>query len=128
MLKPLALIVEDDSDVAELFSHVLRLHGCDTEITHTGEMALERLAIIAPDMVCLDLMLPHRVSGVHILQQIRADERLAQTHVIVISAYPSIAETIEDTADQVLLKPIHIDQLGEQVTHLRSADVTSHNS
>lgn len=128
MLKPLALIIEDDSDVAELFSHVLRLRGCDTEIMHTGEMALKRLATIAPDMVCLDLMLPHRVSGIDILQQIRADKRLAQTRVVVITAHPSIAETIEDTADQVLLKPIHIDQLGEQVTHLRSADSTSRNS
>jgi CheY-like chemotaxis protein len=105
MAQPLALIVDDHSDSAIIFSEAMKIAGFAVEIAHTGDEALARLADAAPDVVVLDLCLP-RVAGTEILQHIRGDERLANTHVIVISADPILAGASLDQADQVLVKPI----------------------
>jgi len=119
MNNPLALIIEDEVDVATLVSHALKSLGFETEVFQAGDKALTRLAVIVPDVVLLDLNLPHGVSGADILRQIRADARLMATHVILLTGQPHIAEPLRDEADLVLLKPFSIDQLTDLVTRLR---------
>ncbi|MDY6876000.1 MAG: response regulator [Chloroflexota bacterium] len=110
MNKSFALIVEDDPDAATIFSEALQAAGFETEIIRSGDTALERLAVTTPDVVVLDLRLPH-VSGPDILHRIRTDSRLTKTRIIVASAHSHIAETIRQEADLVLLKPISFSQL-----------------
>lgn len=105
MDRSLALIVDDHGDSATIFSEAMRIAGFAIEVVHTGDEALAWLADTVPDVVILDLCLP-RVAGTEILQHIRADERLADAYVIVISADPILASTSLDQADQVLVKPI----------------------
>jgi len=112
MSKPLALIIEDDSDLSEIFSVTLRSGGFETEIIRDGQLALDRLAGTPPALILLDLHLP-RVTGATILQNIRANERFAKTAVIVASADARLAEEMHVQADLVLLKPVSIDQLRE---------------
>jgi DNA-binding response OmpR family regulator len=119
MNNPRALIVEDDKDVAELYSRVLATLGFETETTRTGEAALGRLAVIAPEVVLLDLSLPSHVSGKDIVQQIRADKRLIETRVIVITGHPDLADTVRDEADAVFFKPVDISQLSDTIARLR---------
>ena len=107
---PLALVIEDSSDVAAIVAQALEANNFRTEIIYRGDVALKRLAATKPALVILDLSLP-RVTGAEILRHIRADERLARTCVIVTSAHPEIAESISAIADLVLLKPIDIAQL-----------------
>jgi DNA-binding response OmpR family regulator len=106
----LALIVEDDEDAGIIFAKALQEAGFECEIIRTGDGALTRLAETAPAVVVLDLELP-RVSGVEILRQIRADARLAKTHVIVATAFPDLAAGLEEKADLVLIKPVSYSQL-----------------
>ena len=106
----LAFIIEDDDDAGVIFSNALREAGFECEIIQTGDEALARLAETVPAVVVLDLHLP-RVSGVEILRQIRADARLAETHVIVATAFPDMAAGLEEKADLVLTKPISYGQL-----------------
>lgn len=110
MGKPLALIVEDEFDISIVFSRALQAAGFETEIIRSGDAALEWLSSSKPDIVILDLNLPC-VSGPEILQNIRADERLAKTPVIIATAYARLAEGIRDQADQVLFKPVSFAQL-----------------
>ena len=124
MNNPLALIIEDEQDVATLSSHVLKSLGFETEIIGLGDKALARLAVTAPDVVLLDLHLPHGVSGIDILHHIRADERLKATRVIIVTGQPHMAETLRDEADLVLLKPFSIDQLSDLVARLRPGDTS----
>jgi len=119
MNNPRALIVEDDKDVAELYSRVLATLGFEAETTRTGEAALGRLAVIAPEVVLLDLSLPSHVSGKDIVQQIRADKRLIETRVIVITGHPDLADTVRDEADAVFFKPVDISQLSDTIARLR---------
>lgn len=118
MSNPLALIIEDDAKLSTIFSEALRMAEFETEIIQDGQIALERLADTIPAVVVLDLHLPH-VSGRDILKQIRADERLDQTRVIVATADAVVAESLRDQADLVLVKPISFNQLRDLATRLR---------
>jgi DNA-binding response OmpR family regulator len=110
MDNPLAFIVEDDEDASVIFANALQEAGFECEIIRTGDKALVWLAETVPAVVVLDLELPG-VSGAEILRQIRADARLAQTHVIIATAYPDLAVGLEETADLVLFKPVSYVQL-----------------
>jgi CheY-like chemotaxis protein len=109
---PLALVVEDHVDIAATFSEALRANDFETEVAHSGDRALERLAVTTPSLVILDLNLP-RVTGADILHHIRTDARLAKTRVIVATAYPDMARELKDEADLVLYKPISFRQMRE---------------
>ena len=119
MDKPSVLIVEDDPDVAQLYNDVLESRGCQTEISHTGEAALAWLAITVPDLVVLDLNLPPHVSGIMVLQHIRADLRLSDTRVIVVTGHPDLVENVRDQADLLLIKPVDVNQIGDYAAGLR---------
>lgn len=110
MNNPLALIIEDDEDIARIFSEALLQAAFQTEIIEDGQAALERLNEVEPMMVVLDLRLPY-VSGEKILRHIRADERLAETRVMIATADSQMAQSLSDDADVVLLKPISFEQL-----------------
>jgi len=115
---PLALIIEDDYDLSNIFAQALQSAGFESEIVRTGDAALVRLAATTPDVVVLDLHLP-RVAGMDILRQIRAEPRLAKTRVIVATADERLAETLREEADLVLVKPISFSQLRDLSARLR---------
>jgi two-component system cell cycle response regulator DivK len=117
MDKPLALVIEDEEDLASIFSRVLDMGRFECKAVRDGYVALEQLATMLPDLVLLDLHLPH-VSGVEILHQIRASERLTHTRVVVITADLVKAEALAELADAILIKPIRIKQLLDTVTQL----------
>ncbi len=110
MTNPLALIIEDDENLADIFAMALQDAKFETEIAQDGQVALNRLAVIVPTLVLLDLHLPH-VSGETILQQIRADERLVDTRVILATADAELSKVLRSESDLALLKPISPKQL-----------------
>ena len=109
-IQPLALLIEDDPDLITIFSMALEDAGFLIESIAEGDAALARLGDVIPSVVVLDLHLPN-VSGTHILDAIRADERLSATRVIIVSADPQLAESVSGEADLVLVKPISFGQL-----------------
>jgi two-component system cell cycle response regulator DivK len=121
MSNPLALVIEDDEKLGTIFAEALRTSEFETEVIQDGKTALTRLAATVPAVVVLDLHLPH-VSGRDILQQIRADERLAGTRVILATADALLAENLRAEADLVLLKPISFGQLRDLAIRLRPAE------
>ena len=114
MEKPFALIIEDDRDIAALFRQVLDIAGYHTEIEMHGKEAVKHLNSVQPDIVLLDLHLLG-VSGVQILEQMRADERLKSVPVIVVTAYSRDADSLPIEPDLVLLKPVNLEQLSDLV-------------
>jgi two-component system OmpR family response regulator len=109
MIKPLALIVEDDPHLNQIFTLALQ---ADFEV-HTaadGRTALAQLQKAVPEIIVLDLNLPF-VSGRELLQHIKSDKRLAQTNVILATANSLEADQMREEVDIVLLKPISPTQL-----------------
>jgi DNA-binding response OmpR family regulator len=108
--KPFALVIEDHEDHTIIFDNALSMVGFDTEVITDGAVAQRRLSEVVPALVVLDLHLP-KVSGHMLLQQIRADERMAKTKVLVVTADESLAETLLQGADMVLVKPVSFSHL-----------------
>jgi DNA-binding response OmpR family regulator len=119
MSEKLALIVEDDDDLAEIFTQALKAADFDTETIRRGDLALQRLAECQPDVVVLDLHLPE-VSGQKILEYIRAEKRLSDTRIVITSADALHAEYLRQHADLVLIKPVTFTQLRDLTARLTS--------
>jgi PleD family two-component response regulator len=117
-----ALIVDDDRDTAHFFRTILSLVGFECDIVYSAKAALANLAASEPDIVLLDMRLGLDVSGTEILYQIRSNPRLDKTRVVVVTAYPSMAEPVDSLADLVLIKPIEIDQLKSLVSRLSTVE------
>jgi DNA-binding response OmpR family regulator len=118
MTKPLVFVVEDDPKLREIMSIALEA-DFELETCADGNTALERLRTIAPEIVILDLNLPG-VSGKELLTYVRAQDRLAKTRVILTTADDRQAETLNNDADIVLLKPVSPMQLRELTLRLGS--------
>lgn len=121
MEKPFALIVEDDRDIVALFRHVLDLAGYQTEIALHGKTAVDLLFRTKPDIVLLDLNLPG-VSGVEILAIMRADERLRNIPVVVITAHAHLIESMNIKPQLVLIKPVNIEQMTNLILRICPAE------
>ncbi|MFZ6026626.1 MAG: response regulator [Chloroflexota bacterium] len=117
MSKGLAFVIEDDANLVELFSEALRRADYETESIQSGDIALNRLRAVAPSVVVLDLHLP-KVSGMDILALLREDDRFADTRIIIASADATLAETLHDQADLVLVKPVSFHQLRDLARRL----------
>jgi DNA-binding response OmpR family regulator len=108
--KPLALIIEDDDKLATIFNGALSMAGFEIALANDGAKGLDELRARHPALVLLDLHLPE-VSGDKILHEIRADETLKSTIVILATADSTMADFLTDKSDFVLQKPISFIQL-----------------
>ena len=118
MTHRLALIIEDEIDLAEIFSQALQVAGFTTEVIARGDTAMTRLDEIEPEVIVLDLHLPG-ADGSVILRHIRDDARLAEAKVIVASADAALAQSLDIDADLTLLKPVSFSQLRDLAKRLR---------
>ncbi len=116
MMKPLALVVEDDPHLSQIFMITIS-EMFETEAVANGTQAIARLSETIPSLVILDINLPG-ASGMEVLHFIRTDARFASTRVILATADSRKADELEDKADIVLLKPISITQLREFASRL----------
>jgi CheY-like chemotaxis protein len=119
MNKPVAFIVEDDRDIVALFRNVLDIAGYHTEIMLDGRDAMDRIEMIKPDIVLLDLQLPG-MSGIEILTRMRADNQMRNIPVIVVTGHPVYAASLPVEPDLLLQKPVDIHQLGNLVQRLQA--------
>lgn len=119
MAKPLALIIDDDRQVAGFFAFVLESADYETMAAYDGQTALQKLQTIVPHLITLDMYLPDMFGG-DILRQIRQDPRLERTWVLVATGEGKTLESsIQAQADFVLTKPIDYDQIYRVCLRLR---------
>ena len=118
-MSELALIIEDDEDLADIFAEALRGVGFEVEQAADGKAAQERLnSGTLPFLILLDMHLPH-ISGGELLTQIKQDERFAKTIIIITSADARMGEAYSDQADFVMIKPISFVQLRDLTGRLK---------
>jgi two-component system, cell cycle response regulator DivK len=112
----LALIIEDDEDLANIFAEALHGVGYEVEQVADGKIAQERLKSgPAPFLILLDMHLPH-VSGGDLLTNMKKDERFANTIIIITTADARMGDAYSDQVDFVMIKPISFVQLRD-LTH-----------
>jgi CheY-like chemotaxis protein len=117
---PLVLCADDDEDILSLVALRLQRAGYRVETATDGARALERARELEPDLIVLDVMMP-RMTGVEVLTAIRAEDALAATKVILLSARVQEADIDRGMgagADAYLAKPFRAPELVEAVERL----------
>ena len=111
------LICEDEPALRELVRASLD-GGYEFAEANDGYAALQLAREVAPAVVILDLMLPG-LGGLEVLAELRADERLADIPVLVITAWSEKREDLVAAgATDFLAKPFDPDQLNQKVARL----------
>ena len=118
MPQTLALVIEDDTDLSEIFTRALETAGFDVETIVDGKVAQDRLKEVVPNVIVLDMHLPH-VDGSILLKQIHANPALSNTKIILATADNVRAEQYRDKATIVLVKPISFSQLRDLSARLK---------
>jgi two-component system response regulator VicR len=104
------LVVEDNRDVAYIASFALQQLGYETETLFNGSDALKYLESHVPDVLVLDLQLPH-INGQEIIAYLRGEVRFFQTIVVVMTAHEHLVDHIKDDVSLVLKKPVRFKAL-----------------
>jgi two-component system phosphate regulon response regulator PhoB len=114
------LICEDEPALRELIR--VSLEGpYEFAEADDGEESLALARRMRPDLVILDVMMPRR-SGIEVLTEIRRDEVLASTPVIVLTAQPETREeALQKGADRVIDKPFVPADISSAVEEVLSA-------
>jgi len=108
------LIVEDEPSLREVVSLYLKRAGYRVATASDGRLALDWLERETPDLVVLDLMLPH-VDGFEITRWLRAR---GDTPIIMLTARREESERIaglEQGADDYVVKPFSPQELVSRV-------------
>ena len=111
------IVVEDNELNLKLFCDLLRAHGYETEAVRDGREAVERTRAFQPDLIIMDIQMPH-VSGLELIEQLKADPDLKHIPVMAVTAYAAKGdeERIRDAgAEGYVSKPISVMKFVEAV-------------
>ncbi len=117
------LIVEDNALNIKLFCDLLTAHGHDTQAVTDSREAIALARAFGPDLVITDIQLPH-VSGLELMQLIRADDQLRHVPIMAVTAYSGVGddERIRAAGAQAYVsKPISVLRFAEAVEELLEA-------
>lgn len=117
MQKPLAMLVEDDPSLANIFNTCVQKAGFETIVATDGGKAVDLLETTTPDLFVLDLHVPV-YSGDQIIDRIRANPRFDQSRIVLATADARMAEMLRGRVDFVMDKPVssrHLIRLVERL-------------
>jgi DNA-binding response OmpR family regulator len=102
-----ALVVDDDPDLADVIVFMLERAGFEVHLEQDGAAGFALASTLHPDVVLLDWMMPH-MSGVEVCRALRSNVELASTKVIMLSAKAQVDNVCEGYAagaDDYIIKP-----------------------
>jgi len=117
------LVVEDNELNLKLFCDLLRAHGYQAEPVRDGREAVGRARAFAPDLIVMDIQMPH-VSGLELIEQLKGDDELKRTPIMAVTAYAAKGdeERIRAAgAEGYVSKPISVMRFVEAVQALLTA-------
>nr|PZN68440.1 MAG: response regulator [Sphaerobacter thermophilus] len=110
------LVVEDEPNLAQALGEYLSELGYVVEVVADGEQAVKRATAAPPDLIVMDLMMPH-LNGGEAARMLRQHAHTASIPIIAISALGNADELASVLPiDALLHKPFDLDELGEAVT------------
>lgn len=111
------VIIEDEPDTAEMYAEMMRISGYEVVKYFGGSSAVAQIAEQKPCAVVLDLMMPD-ISGLEVLQYMKAEPKLSDIPVIIVSAKTlpaDIDEGLNAGASVYLTKPVSFSDLKKAI-------------
>jgi DNA-binding response OmpR family regulator len=117
------LIADDEPNIVISLEFLMKREGHEVSIARDGQRALELIRSLQPDLVLLDVMMPSK-SGLEVLQAVRADEEIAATKILLLTAKgreTDVAKGMALGADAYMTKPFSTRELAASVRQLLSS-------
>ena len=114
------LVVEDNELNLKLFCDLLSANGFQTEPVRDGREAVERARGFEPELIVMDIQMPH-ITGLELIEQLKGDDGLRAIPIIAVTAYAGKGdeERIREAgAEGYVSKPISLMRFVEAVRQL----------
>ncbi|HUF49936.1 MAG TPA: response regulator [Longimicrobiales bacterium] len=111
------LIVDDDPNALDIVKTFLEAKGYTVATARDGNEALAQLEKVQPALVLLDVMMPG-MDGWEVARVIKNHPSFGRTRVVMLTARSDFADKHEGLragADDYIVKPIQLRELGERV-------------
>ncbi len=79
------LVIEDDSDLQQIYREYLEEAGYEVFHAYVGQQGLNMVKFHKPNLILLDLMLPGQLSGFDVLEKLQRDRETKKIPVIVLT-------------------------------------------
>ena len=114
------LIADDEPNILISLEYLMKREGFEVFVARDGQEALDMLRRERPRLVLLDVMMP-RKTGFEVCQELRADETLKDTLVLMLTAKgrdTDVAKGLGVGADAYMTKPFSTKELVQKVRDL----------
>ncbi|MFM7405965.1 MAG: response regulator [Cuspidothrix sp.] len=111
------LVVDDEPDNFDVIEALLINEAYELNYTSSGIKALERMNIIQPDLILLDVMMPE-LSGVEVCKRIKSHSQWRHIPIIMVTALNSkedLAICLGSGADDFISKPVNKTELQARI-------------
>lgn len=117
------LIADDEPNILISLEFLMKREGYEVHLARDGQEALELLHRERPQLVLLDVMMP-RKNGFEVCQELRNDDALRATRVLMLTAKgreTDIVKGLAMGADAYMTKPFSTRDLVQKVRELLGA-------
>jgi DNA-binding response OmpR family regulator len=117
------LIADDEPNILISLEYLMKREGYEVHVARDGQEALDMLRRVLPRLVLLDVMMPVK-TGFEVCQELRADEALKDTLVLMLTAKgrdTDIAKGLGVGADAYMTKPFSTKDLVVKVREMLAA-------
>ena len=121
------VIADDEPNILVSLEFLMKREGHEVFVARDGVEALEAVRAHAPQLLLLDVMMPHK-NGFEVCQELRADESLAGLAILMLTAKgreTDIAKGMALGADAYMTKPFSTRELVHKVSELLATGRTA---
>lgn len=111
------LIVDDEKDIVETLSFMLKAKGFDCITATDGEEGLYKAKNESPDLIILDVMMP-KINGYKICRLLKFDNKFKNIPIIMVTARSQDEDKLigeETGADEYITKPFEFSDVLEKI-------------
>jgi CheY-like chemotaxis protein len=116
------LIIEDNRDLARLFSDLLEVLGCTADVAWNAQAGIAHATQRKPDVVFCDLNLPGDKDGFSVARTLRAHPMLSDVLLIAVTGFDTawiLKNARAAGFDDVFSKPVKFAQVQAVLTNLK---------
>ena len=116
------MVVDDDPDIVTVLTIMLEQNEYNVRHAYSGRQLFSGLEGQKPDLIILDLMMPH-MDGFEVLERLKADQETSSIPVILLTAqdeFENIMSGYKKGADYYITKPFTKSQLVNSIDSILS--------